>query len=113
VQGPGGSAPPLRYLSDLTWTLVALTGLVLAIDRVRATVRWAIRRWARRLVVTSSAALPATRRPARAGPVRARAPVFSDEILRKPSGKTGAVAPIPAVLSVDCTGWATTPSAIA
>jgi hypothetical protein len=47
VQGPGGSAPPLRYLSDLTWTLVALTGLVLAIDRFRATVRWAIRRWRR------------------------------------------------------------------
>jgi hypothetical protein len=47
VQGPGGSAPPLRYLSDLTWTLVALTGLVLSIDRFRATVRWAIRRWRR------------------------------------------------------------------
>jgi hypothetical protein len=35
------------YLSDLTWTLVALTGHVLAIDRFRATVRWAIRRWRR------------------------------------------------------------------
>jgi hypothetical protein len=37
------------------------------------------------------------------------APVVPDGFLRKPSGKTGAVAPIPAVLAVDYTGWATTP----
>src|SRR5204862_3587167 len=40
-----------------------------------------------------------------------RAPPLGDATvdLRKPSGKTGAVAPIPAVLAVDYTGWATTP----